>query len=175
MKFSITLAPRLLLALPLLLAATDTLVALDWRILVDARHATRIEYPRDVFSEVEETPDGIIMTGPDARLEMSAMTVEGVNTAADLRALIEGSEGYDNMTYTPGGSRWLVVSGYRGPDIYYEKFLISSDKVRGFSVQYQRWSRFLRQPAKVDSPIWRTIHDEDAETVFVRIQSQGRA
>ena len=30
----------------------------------------------------------------------------------------------------------------------------------------QRWSHFLRQPAKVDSPMKRTIHHEDAETVF---------
>jgi len=146
MKLRIPLDHRLLLAVPLLLAATDTLVALDWRVLVDARHATRLEYPRDLFSEVEETPDGIIMTGPDARLEMSAMKVEGVRTTADLRALIEGSEGYENMTYTPGGSRWLVVSGYRGPNIYYEKFLIGSDKVRGFSVRYPTAKRDLYDP-----------------------------
>ena len=30
----------------------------------------------------------------------------------------------------------------------------------------KRWSHFLRQPAKVDSPMQRTIHHEDAETVF---------
>ena len=30
----------------------------------------------------------------------------------------------------------------------------------------ERWSRFLRQPAKVDSPMQRTNHHEDAETVF---------
>jgi hypothetical protein len=30
----------------------------------------------------------------------------------------------------------------------------------------QRWSHFLRQPAKVGSPIQRTTHHEDAETVF---------
>ena len=30
----------------------------------------------------------------------------------------------------------------------------------------ERWSHFLRQPAKVDSPMQRTIHHEDAETVF---------
>jgi hypothetical protein len=30
----------------------------------------------------------------------------------------------------------------------------------------QRWSRFLRQPGKVDSPIRRTNHHEDAETIF---------
>jgi hypothetical protein len=30
----------------------------------------------------------------------------------------------------------------------------------------KRWSHFLTQPAKVDSPMQRTTHHEDAETVF---------
>jgi hypothetical protein len=30
----------------------------------------------------------------------------------------------------------------------------------------ERWSHFLRQPVKVDSPMQRTNHHEDAETVF---------
>lgn len=30
----------------------------------------------------------------------------------------------------------------------------------------QRWSRFLRQPVKVDLTTQRTIHHEDAETIF---------
>jgi hypothetical protein len=30
----------------------------------------------------------------------------------------------------------------------------------------QRWSHFLRQPAKVDSLMQRTNHHEDAQTVF---------
>ena len=81
-----------------------------------------------------------------AAMQAILMRVEGVRTAADLRALIEGSEGYEEMTYTPGGSRWLVVSGYRGPDIYYEKFLIGSDKVRGFSVQYPTAKRDVYDP-----------------------------
>jgi putative tryptophan/tyrosine transport system substrate-binding protein len=38
----------------------------------------------------------------------------------------------------------------------------------------KRWSHFLRQPAKVDSTIQRTIHHEDAETVFGGVQGQGR-
>ena len=37
------------------------------------------------------------------------------------------------------------------------------DAILGIDV---RWSRFLRQPAKMDSPMQRTIHHEDAETVF---------
>ena len=39
----------------------------------------------------------------------------------------------------------------------------------------QRWSYFLRQPAKVDLPMQRTIHHADAETVFRHVQGQGRA
>ena len=34
------------------------------------------------------------------------------------------------------------------------------------AVEGQRWSHFLRQPAKVDSAMKRMIHHEDAETVF---------
>jgi hypothetical protein len=34
------------------------------------------------------------------------------------------------------------------------------------SPQRQRWSHFLRQPVKVDFPMKRTIHNEDAETIF---------
>ena len=30
----------------------------------------------------------------------------------------------------------------------------------------ERWSHFLTQPAKVDSPMQRMTHHEDAETVF---------
>jgi hypothetical protein len=30
----------------------------------------------------------------------------------------------------------------------------------------ERWSHFLRRPVKVDSPMQRTNHHEDAETVF---------
>ena len=40
------------------------------------------------------------------------------------------------------------------------------NKTTVFGMVEQRWSRFLRQPAKVDSPMQRTNHHEDAETVF---------
>jgi hypothetical protein len=38
-------------------------------------------------------------------------------------------------------------------------------KVRG-RLLIERWSHFLTQPAKVGSPMQRTTHHEDAETVF---------
>jgi hypothetical protein len=44
--------------------------------------------------------------------------------------------------------------------------------IRGYSTAVEggklceRWSHFLRQPAKVDSLMQRTDHHEDAQTVF---------
>ena len=37
------------------------------------------------------------------------------------------------------------------------------DTIKAFA---QRWSHFVTQPAKVDLPMQRMIHHEDAETVF---------
>ena len=36
----------------------------------------------------------------------------------------------------------------------------------GGLVFFKRWSRFLRQPVKVDLTTPRTTHHEDAETIF---------
>jgi len=48
-------------------------------------------------------------------------------------------------------------------------FLVGEQRITGFlqyALQSERWSHFLTQPAKVDSPMQRMIHHEDAETVF---------
>src|ERR1700685_1398614 len=56
------------------------------------------------------------------------------------------------------------IDGFAGPqepdmpDMWTAKLVLESEP--------KRWSHFLTQPAKVDSPIQRTIHHEDAETVF---------
>ena len=60
--------------------------------------------------------------------------------------LIDKTEGYEKVTYNPGGDHWLVVSGYRGTDIFYEKFFLSRDLVRGFSLQYPASLRRLYDP-----------------------------
>src|SRR6266403_255558 len=49
----------------------------------------------------------------------------------------------------------VLLQGLKSANIY-----VSSGVIR------ERWSHFLRQPAKVDSTMQRTIHHEDAETVF---------
>jgi len=44
-------------------------------------------------------------------------------------------------------------------DLYNNSKIIDSKDTK-------RWSHFVTQPAKVDSPMQRMIHHEDAETVF---------
>ena len=64
-----------------------------------------------------------------------------------------------------GATTWdadrLVLLGRK-----YREFETKNPTLSKEKIVEQRWSHFLRQPAKVDSPMQRTIHHEDAETVF---------
>jgi hypothetical protein len=116
----------------------------DWRTFQN--DLMRIEYPADLFGPGEEIGGGVVFGGRDARIELSAMEVPELNGVSELRALIDRTEGYEDVTYSPGGNRWLVVSGYRGDDIFYEKFFLKGGSVGGFSVQYPRLLRETYDP-----------------------------
>ncbi|SCZ29337.1 hypothetical protein [Afifella marina] len=125
------------------LAATSVLVPTaaaaapkGWTVYVDPRSGARLAYPEKLFPEETSLAYGTAFVGGEARLELSARVVEGIDDAADLRALMDGTDGYENVTYSPQGQNWLVVSGHRGSAIFYEKFLIRGDTVQGFSLQY---------------------------------------
>lgn len=118
----------------------------DWRLYRDDRFGMQISYPASLLDTIKEHSEGVTILGPDARLDMSARAVPGLTDASQIRALIEETEGYGDVTYSPGGNRWLVASGYRGNDIFYEKFFISGDYVLGFSLQYPVSLRDLYDP-----------------------------
>ena len=118
----------------------------DWSVYRDKRFGMQINFPASLLDTVEENREGVVIAGPDARLEMSARQVPGLANTQQLRELVEQTEGYENVTYSPGGNRWLVVSGYRGDDIFYEKFFLSRGLVRGFSMQYPVSLRRLYDP-----------------------------
>jgi hypothetical protein len=46
------------------------------------------------------------------------------------------TSGYDNVTYRPRGERWLVVSGYRGDRVFYEKFFVIGGAIEAFAFEY---------------------------------------
>ena len=47
-----------------------------------------------------------------------------------------GSEGYERVTYSPSGDTWLVVSGFRGDRIFYEKFSFKDGVISAFGVEF---------------------------------------
>jgi hypothetical protein len=113
----------------------------QWRTYLDPRFGMSIEYPSHLFTTLEVTAEGVTMLGAGVQFDLMAQVVDGINTAEQLQGLIQNTEGYEEMTYRAGGNLWLVVSGFRGDDIYYEKFFLTGGSVQGFSMQYPRVER----------------------------------
>jgi hypothetical protein len=59
-----------------------------------------------------------------------------------------------------------VSHGFDALDRYLNNSASKERFVGAINTCSQRWSHLLRQGAKVDSPMQRTTHHEDAETVF---------
>lgn len=129
-------AATALAATPFLVPTAAAAAPKGWTTYADPRSGARLAYPEKLFPQEAPLAYGTAFVGDEARLELSARAVEGVDDAADLRALMRGTGGYENVTYSPQGKNWLVVSGYRGSDIFYEKFFVRGDTVQGFSLQY---------------------------------------
>ena len=45
------------------------------------------------------------------------------------------------MTYSPAGRDWLVLSGYRGNNIFYEKYFFRNGVVSGFGMEFPRGAK----------------------------------
>jgi hypothetical protein len=105
-----------------------------------------ISYPPELFPKSHPTNDGVQFSGLDAVLELSSRADVGVTSTDELRELMMTADGYSSLTYSPGGQSWMVASGYRGDDIYYEKFFVLNGEVRAFSLQYPKALRSTYDP-----------------------------
>lgn len=117
-----------------------------WQTYVDPSFGTQILYPAYLFQSATPTATGVILEGREVALEVSVLRGQGIDTVAELRAFVTAGFGYDNVTYSPQGSRWLVLSGYRGDRVYYQKFFIVGDSIQGFSFDYPVATRHLYDP-----------------------------
>jgi hypothetical protein len=117
-----------------------------WAQYVHPQYGTRISYPADVLPNSASSETGAVFTGASAALDVSARSLPEATTAEGAWRLIQGSPGYENVTYTAGGKSWLVVSGYRGSDIFYEKYYFVQGTVQGFSFRYPTLERALYDP-----------------------------
>jgi hypothetical protein len=118
----------------------------QWMEYEEPRTGMSIQYPSGIFTQSVATEDGHQFFGPDAELEISARDGIGVGSTEELRDLMINSKDYSRLTYSPGGQSWMVASGYRGENIYYEKFFVRNGEVRAFSVQYPKAMRSVYDP-----------------------------
>ena len=105
---------------------------------VNERFGTSLAFPADVF-EPEPPPqngDGRRFTAADAALEVYAWENLDSETAISLKNRLVGSQGYTDVTYSPSGPNWLVLSGFRGDNIFYEKYFFRDDVIHGFGMEF---------------------------------------
>ena len=134
------------LALSLTIAGTGLASAQGWSRYTDPAFGTRIDVPVGLFGPLQRTTEGVIFRGRQTKLEISAKSAPGIGGARDLRAAIGKAPGYDRVDYTPSGSNWLVVSGFRGSMIFYEKYFVANGVVEGFSFEYPIAERRFYDP-----------------------------
>jgi hypothetical protein len=111
-----------------------------WQTYVNDRYGTRIDFPAEIFTP-EPPPDngdGRRFTSPEARLEVYSFHDTEGETPASMRRRLIGAEGYTDVTYHPSGAGWLVLSGYRGSTIFYEKYFFRGGVISGFGIEFPR-------------------------------------
>lgn len=111
-----------------------------WETYVNERFGTTLSYPADIFTpgDPPENGDGRRFDGGDAALEVFAWANSDNESAQSLKDRLVGTEGYADVTYSPVGANWLVLSGFRGDDIFYEKYFFRGDTVHGFGMEFPR-------------------------------------
>jgi len=109
-----------------------------WQTYVNERFGTRLDFPPDLFvpGDAPDNGAGQRFAAADAALEVYSFENIDGETPASLKRRLVGSEGYTDVTYSPGGDSWLVLSGFRGPIIFYEKYFFRGGVVSGFGMEF---------------------------------------
>lgn len=140
-------ARPLVLALFLLLAGSAAAAADQfiphgdgWQTYANSRYGIRLDFPGDLFrpEAAPENGDGRVFDAANATLQVHAFhNIEG-DTPRSLKRRTVGSEGYEDVTYQASGGSWLVLSGYRGDMIFYEKFAFRDGVISAFGIEFPR-------------------------------------
>jgi len=130
-----------ILASLLMLTGLANARAEKWVMYANPRFGTFAEYPADRFHKLRPPDDGdgqSFETRDGATLAVfGSNNIDDDSPAAyeaDLRAWDKA--GYAHVTYEASGGDWLVLSGTRGNNIFYEKYLFKGDLIHGMVVTY---------------------------------------
>jgi hypothetical protein len=109
-----------------------------WQTYINERYDMRFDYPADVFTP-EAAPangDGQSFAGKEVSLQIFAFHNHDQKTPATLKKQLAGKEGYEKITYSPSGDTWLVMSGFRGSRIFYEKYFFKAGVISAFGIEF---------------------------------------
>jgi hypothetical protein len=147
--FLMAILAGLLLVFPVPKAAAET-----WKLYVNDRYGTAAEYPADRFhpGRPPDNSDGQSFTADDgAALAIFAhLNVDNDKPSHYEAVLRSGSSDYSDVTYRATGHNWLVLSGYRGDSIFYEKYIFAKGKdigvIHALVVTYRRETKAIYDP-----------------------------
>ena len=109
-----------------------------WQTYINDRFGMRFDYPADLFTPAAppENGDGRSFEAPEAALYMFASHNTAGDTPASFKRQLIGSENYEHVTYSPSGESWLVISGFRGRQIFYEKYFFNDGVISAFGMEF---------------------------------------
>ncbi len=102
----------------------------EWAVYKNERFGYRLVYPELWFDSEPEAAngDGRSFVTPDGRTRIvvfGAHNAEALSPREYRATLLEEFGGYDELTYSPVGKTWFVLSGFRDDMIYYQKVMFS--------------------------------------------------
>lgn len=136
----------LILAIAAMVAVNAQAQDFNWRTYVNERFGSKIEYPANIFNP-EPPPDN----GDGRRFKSrdgAEFTISGgYNVIPETLQSLETSlrhpdpgsaDEFANVTFRLSRGNTLILSGYRGDKIYYDKFLFTNDQqtIHHFAITY---------------------------------------
>jgi hypothetical protein len=109
-----------------------------WQTYVNDRFGMSFDFPADVFAPQPppDNGDGRSFRSDSATLQIVAFqNIDDQTPGAMKRELLAG-DGYEDVTYSPLGQTWFVLSGFRGDRIFYEKYLFNGGVVSVFGIEF---------------------------------------
>ena len=138
----------------LLVAPAPKAAAETWKLYVNDRFGTAAEYPADRFrpGPPPDNGDGQRFTAADgAEFRIFASyNVDNYTPAQQETFLRSAGSDYTDVIYRATGKNSLVLSGYRGDSIFYEKYIFAKGKdlgvVHALVLTYPRDTKAIYDP-----------------------------
>ena len=118
-----------------------------WQTYINDRFGMQFDIPAD-FQPAAPPEDGggrSFDKGDASIYIFGSYNTEG-DTPASFKAQMITTQGYENVTYSPSGYSWLVISGFRGERIFYEKYFFHDGVISAFGMDFPKEDKPLYAP-----------------------------